>query len=109
MTRKEFDTITRKNYNTKNPLKDSQSSINNMTVTDNEAAKKVEYNKKLLFNGLIVSSSIGAAAGIGAVVYNIKTGGGFWRGVGYFLLAGVLIGFPARLITSAVVAKKLKK
>ena len=58
---------------------------------------------------LIVGYGISAAAGIGAVVYNIKTGGGFWRGVGYFVLASVVVGIPVTVVSRSIAYNKSKK
>lgn len=38
---------------------------------------------------------VGAIAG---VVYAKKTGGGFWRYVGYWIAGGLVVGVPARLV-----------
>jgi hypothetical protein len=43
-------------------------------------------------------SGIGLLGGIAGVIYSNRTGGGFWRGVGYYILGGVIIGITARVI-----------
>ena len=36
--------------------------------------------------------------GIAGVVYSNKTGGGFWRGVGYFILGNIATGIVTRVV-----------
>lgn len=40
-------------------------------------------------------SSLSLLGGIAGVIYSNKTGGGFWRGVGYFLLGNIATGVVA--------------
>ncbi len=59
-------------------------------LTDSAAARigNVEY--------MIAGASLLGA--IGGVVYSNRTGGGFWRGVGYFFLGSIVVGVTARII-----------
>ena len=41
--------------------------------------------------------AVGLIGSIGGVVYSNKTGGGFWRGVGYWILGGMAIGVLPRI------------
>ncbi len=50
-----------------------------------------------LANIMYVTGSIGLIGSIAGVYYSHKTGGGFWRGVGYFLLGGFIFGTAAHL------------
>lgn len=68
-----------------------------------------DAQKSKILNIRIATMSLSTLAGIGAVVYNIKTGGGFWRGVGYFVLASVVVGFPIGVIGNTFIAKELNK
>ena len=43
---------------------------------------------------------MGFIGSVGGVVYSIKTGGGFWRGVGYWLLGGLIVGGGAYIINA---------
>lgn len=44
------------------------------------------------------NASIGLLGGIGGVAYSNKTNGGFWRGVGYFILGSFIVGFLPRIL-----------
>lgn len=45
-----------------------------------------------------VVGSIGFIGSILGVIYSKRTGGGFWRGVGYFILGGAIVSLPAKVI-----------
>jgi len=47
--------------------------------------------------------------GIAGVVYSNKTGGGFWRGVGYFLLGDIATGVVARVAVLPFTNKIVKE
>jgi cation transporter-like permease len=84
--------------------------INNLMSNKSQSQVVIDKDlEKRLLNAKIIAGSIGTVASIGAVVYNIKTGGGFWRGVGYFLLAGVVVSIPVHYIATAVALKKPSK
>ena len=62
-------------------------------------ARELELTSELI--KLQVPSMIIAGVGsLGGVYYNFKTNGGFWRGVGFFLLGGFLAGIPANLLNA---------
>ncbi len=58
-----------------------------------------ENQKTRIDNINYVASSIGLLGAIAGVIYSHKTGGGFWRGVGYWILGGVSLGTVAALAT----------
>jgi hypothetical protein len=51
-----------------------------------------------LWNINYTIAALAFAGGIGGVVYSSKTGGGFWRGVGYYIVGSVVVGASARLL-----------
>lgn len=63
------------------------------------------------------NAAIGMIGSIGGVVYSSKTGGGFWRGVGYFILGGMVVGILPRIFyfipkineVTALIKEKEKK
>lgn len=50
---------------------------------------EVGKQKMLKIDIAILSASL--LGGIGGVIYSKKTGGGFWRGVGYFVVGSILL------------------
>jgi len=54
-----------------------------------------------------------ALGGIGGVFYSHKTGGGFWRGVGYYLLGslavGTVVGLAALPFKNAIIKNGTEK
>lgn len=56
-----------------------------------------------------VIGSISLLGSIGGVIYSSRTGGGFWRGVGYFILGGMIVSLPAKLISVPFVNKIVKE
>ena len=44
------------------------------------------------------NAMVGAIGGVAGLVYANKTGGGFWRYVGYFLLGGFAVGVLPNLL-----------
>lgn len=60
---------------------------------------KLTPNQKARINNInMIAGSIALIGSIGGVVYAKKTGGGFWRYVGYWIVGGLVIGVPARLV-----------
>ena len=61
--------------------------------------KKSELNKLYGQHAAvnIQMSAIALAGSIAGVVYSVKKGNGFWPGVGYWILGGMVIGIPARI------------
>src|SRR5258705_8235053 len=60
-----------------------------MELTDNQNERIANIN--------YVAGSVGLIGAIVGVIYSHKTGGGFWRGVGYWILGGVALGTVASL------------
>jgi hypothetical protein len=60
-----------------------------LTEKGESQIKNIDYAVK----GMAI---LGAVAG---VVYSAKSGGGFWRGVGYFFLGSLVVGGVTRLAT----------
>lgn len=72
-----------------------------VTLTDNQKAR--------IKNIDMVTGSIALIGAIGGVVYAKKTGGGFWRYVGYWIVGALVVGTPARLIALPFKNNILKK
>lgn len=45
-----------------------------------------------------LAGSVALLGSIGGIIYAKKTGGGFWRYVGYWIAGGLVAGIPARLV-----------
>jgi len=61
--------------------------------------KELSVNaKQRILNIQMVQASFAFLGGIGGVVYSNKTGGGFWRGVGYWIVGSVAVGVVGKLI-----------
>lgn len=56
-----------------------------------------------------VTSSIGALGGVLGVVHSHRTGGGFLRGLGWFILGGLILAVPARIIATPFKNKIIKE
>jgi hypothetical protein len=56
-----------------------------------------------------VTSSIGTLGAILGVVHSHRTGGGFWRGVGWFILGGLILAVPARIVATPFKNKIIKE
>ncbi len=61
-----------------------------MELTDNQ--------KQRILNIDIILSGLSMLGSVGGIIYSVKTGGGFWRGVGYFFAGGLIVGVPAQII-----------
>lgn len=57
----------------------------------------------------MLGSSVALLGSIAGVVYSHKTGGGFWRGVGYWIIGGVVFGTVAYAATFPTINKILKE
>lgn len=68
-----------------------------------------ENQKQRLANINYVVGSVALLGSIGGVIYSHKTGGGFWRGFGYWILGGLILGTPASLISLPFRNKILKE
>lgn len=60
-----------------------------MSLTKNQESRIANIN--------YVASSVGLLGGIAGAIYSYKTGGGFWRGVGYWIIGAVALGTVAAL------------
>lgn len=58
-------------------------------------------------NGIQIGA--GLLGNIGGLIYAKKTGGGFWRSVGYFFLGGLIVGVPTALILTPFKNRILKE
>lgn len=67
-------------------------------------------NQKARINNIdMITGSIALLGAIGGVMYAKKTGGGFWRYVGYWIVGGLASGIPARLVALPFKNSILKK
>ncbi len=57
----------------------------------------------------LVQSSVAVLGSIGGLIYAKKTGGGFWRYVGYWIVGGLVAGIPAMLVATPFKNKILKE
>ncbi len=71
-------------------------------------ADLTENQKDRIRNINAIRYSIGTLGAISGAVYANKTGGGFWRYVGYWIVGGLVAGIPAMLITTPFINKILK-
>ena len=46
---------------------------------------------------LMQNVGVGMVGGIIGVIYNVKSGGGFWRGVGFYFIGGIVVGILPRI------------
>ncbi len=65
--------------------------------------------KERVANIQLVQSSVAVLGSIGGLIYAKKTGGGFWRYVGYWIAGGLVAGIPAMLIATPFKNKILKE
>jgi len=56
-----------------------------------------------------IQMSVGLLGSIAGVIYSSRTGGGFWRGVGYWVVGGLVFGIPTMLITTPLKNRILKE
>lgn len=68
-----------------------------------------ENQKQRIANINYVVGSIALIGSIGGVIYSHKTGGGFWRGVGYWIVGGLALSLPAKVISLPFENKILKE
>ncbi len=71
------------------------------TLTDSAQAR--------LLNIQYTTSGLGLLGGIAGVIYSNRTGGHFWRGVGYFFLGSIVVGVAARLVALPFENKIIKE
>ncbi len=60
-----------------------------MDLTKNQESRLANIN--------YITGSVALLGSIGGAIYSHKTGGGFWRGVGYWILGGLALGAVAKL------------
>lgn len=68
-----------------------------------------ENQKQRLANINYVVGSVALLGSIGGVIYSHRTGGGFWRGFGYWILGGLVLSLPAKLISLPFTNKIIKE
>jgi hypothetical protein len=71
-----------------------------MALSDNQ--------KEQIRNINAIQMSVGLLGSIGGLIYAKKTGGGFWRYVGYWIAGGLVTGIPAMLVATPFKNKILK-
>lgn len=57
----------------------------------------------------LLAGSVALIGSIGGVIYAKRTGGGFWRYVGWWIAGGLITGVPARLVATPFKNKILKE
>lgn len=72
-------------------------------------ANLTESQKQRIFNIQAINYSIGLIGFIGGIVYAKKTGGGFWRYVGWSFAGSVATGLIGSLATTPFTNKILKE
>ena len=68
-----------------------------------------ENQKARLSNIFLLLTSISTLGSVGGLIYANKTGGKFWRYVGYFIVGGMVVGIPARIIALPFQNKIIKE
>lgn len=67
-------------------------------------------NQQARLNNIVwLTGSIGLLGSVGGIIYAHKTGGHFWRYVGYFILGGMITGIPARVVALPFENKIIKE
>lgn len=62
--------------------------LNKMSIVELEALKKTLIQQNIM---------VGVAGGVAGLIYANRTGGGFWRYVGYWIVGGIAVGFIPRV------------
>jgi hypothetical protein len=68
-----------------------------------------ESQKQRIFNINIIENTVGTIGFIGGIIYANRTGGKFWRYVGYGILGGLVFRLPAYVISTPFKNKILKE
>lgn len=68
-----------------------------------------ENQKERIANINYVVGSISFLGSVGGLIYANRTGGKFWRYVGYFILGGMVVGAPAKLVSLPFINKIVKE
>ena len=69
------------------------------------AQELTEVGQQKLNNITLIIGGFGLLGGIGGVIYSNRTGGGFWRGVGYYFVGSLALGLPLRLALTPSINK----
>jgi hypothetical protein len=64
-----------------------------------------DNQKQRIANISYVVGSISLLGSVGGLIYANRTGGRFWRYVGYFILGGMVVGAPAKLVSLPFINK----
>jgi len=64
-----------------------------------------DNQKARIVNIQYVLGSISFLGSVGGLIYANRTGGKFWRYVGYFIVGGMIVGVPAKIISLPFVNK----
>jgi hypothetical protein len=64
-----------------------------------------DNQKARILNIGYVIGSISFLGSVGGLIYANRTGGKFWRYVGYFIVGGMIVGVPAKIISLPFVNK----
>ena len=64
-----------------------------------------DNQKARILNIGYVIGSISFLGSVGGLIYANRTGGKFWRYVGYFIVGGMVLGVPAKIISLPFVNK----
>lgn len=64
-----------------------------------------ENQQQRIVNIAYVVGSISFLGSVGGLMYANRTGGKFWRYVGYFIVGGMVLGVPAKIISLPFINK----
>jgi hypothetical protein len=73
------------------------------------AQQLTDVGKQKLNNITLIIGGFGLLGGIGGVIYSRRTGGGFWRGVGYYFVGSLALGLPLRLALTPAINKVMSE
>jgi hypothetical protein len=68
-----------------------------------------DLQKSRIFNINATVSAVAFVGGIAGIIYAKKTGGGFWRYIGYWIAGSAIVGLPAKIIATPFTNKILKE
>ncbi len=81
-----------------------------MATVNEIQIKNIESSKEQRISNITYATAgIGLIGSIVGVIYSSRTGGGFWRGVGYFILGSLVFGTPAKIGSTIFVNKIIKE
>ena len=88
----------------------TNSSTPNFSSLSAEKPKELsDFDKQRIMNLNYIVWSASFLGTVGGIIYANKTGGKFWRYVGYAIVGGALVSFPTKLITIPFKNKILKE